>query len=198
MKTVGLTGGIGSGKTTVAGIWKHLGAQVLFADDLAKDLMQTDPDLKEQLIAVFGPDTFAPDGSLNKKYLISEAFQKNRVEELNAVVHPAIRKKTEELIRKAEREGTQLFVYEAAILLNEGRPDYVDHVVLVISDRKKRVKRVLKRDNVKEEDVVDRMSKQPDFEHLTHLADDIIENNGTLHELEKAASDLYQKLIGNH
>ncbi len=198
MKTVGLTGGIGSGKTTVAGTWKSLGARVLFADDLAKQMMRTDPDLKVQLTAVFGPETYASDGSLNKQHLIQEAFQKNRVEELNAVVHPAIRRRTKELIRSAEKDGTELFVYEAAILLNDGRPDYVDDVVLVLSDRKKRVERVLERDNVKEKDVLDRMSKQPDFENLTHLADYIIENNGTLNELKQSASDLYQKLIGNH
>ena len=197
MISVGITGGIGSGKTTVARIWESLGATVVYADDLAKQLMQTDPDLKRKLSETFGEETYNSDGSLNKPHLIKEAFHKNRVDELNSIVHPAIRIQAKDLIKKAEREGTELFAYEAAILLNEGRPDYLDVVVLVTSDRENRLARVSERDSVDSSDVEARMAKQPDFSTLTHLVDYTIENNSTLDDLKKRAERLYHSLIGN-
>ena len=197
MISVGITGGIGSGKTTVAKIWESLGATVVYADDLAKQLMQTDPDLKRKLSETFGEETYNSDGSLNKPHLIKEAFHKNRVDELNSIVHPAIRIQAKDLIKKAEREGTELFAYEAAILLNEGRPDYLDVVVLVTSDRETRLARVSERDSVDSSDVAARMAKQPDFSTLTHLVDYTIENNSTLDDLKKRAERLYHSLIGN-
>jgi dephospho-CoA kinase len=198
MITVGITGGIGSGKTTVASVWKKLGAYVVFADDLAKELMHTDTDLKNKLIQTFGNQSYTEGGELNKPHLIKEAFQKNRVEELNAIVHPVIRREVQSRIASARKKGAELFAYEAAILLNEGRPGYVDIVLIVKGARDARIKRVAKRDAVPDTAVIERMAKQPDFDSLDHLADYIIENNGTLPELEKKAGDLYRELIGNH
>ena len=198
MISVGITGGIGSGKSTVARIWESLGAEVVFADDLAKELMRTDPVLRQKLKDTFGKKTYNPDGSLNKPHLIKEAFQKNRVKELNSIVHPAMRIEIQNLITQADKTGAELFAYEAAILLNNGRPDYLDLVVLVTSDRNSRLARVSERDSVNEEEVAARMGKQPDFATLTHLADYIINNNGTLDELREKSVNLYQELIGNH
>ncbi|REL33635.1 dephospho-CoA kinase [Rhodohalobacter sp. SW132] len=198
MITVGLTGGIGSGKTTVARLWKKRGAVVIFADDLAKEMMRTDSKLKKKLIEVFGRQTYRDDGSLNKPHLIREAFEKNRVSELNGIVHPAIQKKTKQLIEDARASGVRLFVYEAAILLNNGRPDYVDKVVLVTADREKRLERVSARDDSSEAEIIARMEKQPDFDSLHHLADYILFNNGTEKELKERAEEMYQKLIGNN
>jgi len=198
MISVGITGGIGSGKSTVARIWESLGAEVVFADDLAKELMRTDPVLIQKLKDTFGKQTYNPDGSLNKPHLIKEAFQKNRVKELNSIVHPAMRIEIQNLITQADKAGAELFAYEAAILLNNGRPDYLDLVVLVTSDRNSRLARVSERDSVNEEEVAARMGKQPDFATLTHLADYIINNNGTLDELREKSVNLYQELIGNH
>lgn len=197
MISVGITGGIGSGKTTVARIWETLGARVVYADDLAKELMRTDSELKKKLTATFGKDTYTTDGSLNKPHLIKEAFHKNRVDELNAIVHPAIRQEAHKLIKQATKDDVKLFAYEAAILLNEGRPNYLDKIVLVTSDRKTRLKRVSERDSVNASDVAARMTKQPDFSSLTHLVDFTIENNGSLDELRQAAIQLYNTLIGN-
>jgi len=198
MISVGITGGIGSGKSTVARIWESLGAEVVFADDLAKELMRTDPVLIQKLKDTFGKQTYNPDGSLNKPHLIKEAFQKNRVKELNSIVHPTMRIEIQNLITQADKAGAELFAYEAAILLNNGRPDYLDLVVLVTSDRNSRLARVSERDSVNEEEVAARMGKQPDFATLTHLADYIINNNGTLDELREKSVNLYQELIGNH
>ncbi|MEX0662582.1 MAG: dephospho-CoA kinase [Balneolaceae bacterium] len=195
MITVGVTGGIGSGKTTVCEIWEKLGAKVTYADDLAKELMQTDERLKKRLVEAFGDNTYLEDRSLNKPHLIKEAFEKHRVEELNDIVHPILREKIKELILFHEQEGVDVFVVEAAVLLNKGRPDYVEKIVLVTSDKKNRVERVIKRDKSTEQEIIARLNKQPDFEKASHLVDQIIVNNGTLDDLSDAATKFYKRLI---
>ena len=194
MKSVGVVGGIGSGKTTVCKVWEKLGATVIYADDLAKELMQTDPELQKELITIFGSETYNSDGSLNKPHLINEAFNNNRVDELNNAVHPILRKKLKNLAVSSEQAGVELFVVEAAILLNDGRPDFPEIIVLVTADRDRRVERVAKRDQASGDEILARMDKQPNFNELTHLADFTIENDGSLAELEESASNLFEEL----
>lgn len=194
MKSVGVVGGIGSGKTTVCKIWEKLGATVIYADNLAKELMQTNPELQEKLTTIFGRETYNSDGSLNKSHLINEAFNKNRVDELNKAVHPVLRKKLRDLAVSSEKAGVDLFVVEAAILLNNGRPDFPETIVLVTADRDRRVERVSNRDQTTEDEILARMDKQPDFRSLTHLADFQIENNGTPADLEERAVALFEDL----
>lgn len=96
---------------------------------------------------------------------------------------------------KAEKEGYDVFVYEAALLLQNLRPDSLDYVVLLLADKEKRINRVQERDRVKKELVIDRMQHQQNFEELTHLADIVIENNGTLEELEVKAEKVYYEIL---
>lgn len=194
MITVGITGGIGSGKTTVCREWEKLGAYVLYADDLAKELMNTDPGIREEIIEAFGPQSYHEDGTLNRAHLTGEAFHKGRVKELNAIVHPRVYDATRRLKKQAEADGHKIFVKEAALLLQNGRPENLDCLVLVLADRAKRVKRVMERDRADEHLVQNKMQKQQDFEELRHLADYILENNGTLNELRNKARSLYSKL----
>lgn len=195
MITAGVTGGIGSGKTAFCRELEKLGAVVIYADDLAKQMMVQDAGLREKLAEVFGNETYNPDGSLNKPHLIEAAFNQNRVEELNAIVHPALQRKTRELINYYKKEGAGLFIIEAAVLLNRGRPDHLDKIVLILSDRKQQVERVKKRDGTDEKEIIARMEKQPDFESLTGLADIVIHNEGSLAELKSKAEDLYRTLL---
>lgn len=195
MITVGVTGGIGSGKTTVCKEWEKLGAKVVYADDLAKQLMVTDPQLRKKLIEVFGKDTYRPDGSLNRQHLIRHAFEEGRVEDLNQLVHPAVARKFKEISRLAKEAGEKMVVEEAALLLNKGRPSHLDAIVLVQGDRQNRVNRVVRRDQITTEKVLDRDKNQPDFDKLKHLVDYIVENNGTLDELKEKAKQLFMKLI---
>lgn len=195
MITVGVTGGIGSGKTTVCKEWEKLGAKIVYADDLAKELMVNDPDLRSNLIKGFGRETYYEDGSLNREHLIRHAFEKGRVEELNKLVHPAVAKKFKEISKKAEKQGEEMVVEEAALLLNNGRPSHLDVVVIVKSDRSVRLNRVVKRDSVPVKKVLERDQKQPDFDSLAHLADYIIENNGSLEELKEKSKQIFKLLV---
>ncbi len=192
MITVGITGGIGSGKTTFCKFWEKQGAFVIYADDLAKELMVKDMELISGIKSRFGDESYHEDGSLNRSYLAEEAFKKGRVEELNALVHPVLHQKTRELAREKADEGVEVFAEEAAVLLNDGRPGWLDYVVLLTAPRQQRVDRVVQRDHSDEELVLDRIQKQPDFESLYPLCDFIIENEGGLEELEQKAIEVYR------
>jgi len=197
MIVAGITGGIGSGKSTVCREWEKLGADIFYADNEAKQLMVSDEFVKNELRRVFGDETYHKDGSLNKPHLISEAFEKGRVKELNRIVHPAVARHFQAVCKKAESEGANLIVKEAALLLNNGRPEGMDVVVIVISDKKKRLQRVAERDNISPQKVRERDANQPDFKNLLHLADIVIENNGTLTELKNRSIEVYHQIIKN-
>jgi len=195
MIVAGVTGGIGSGKSTLCRVWESLGAKVVYADDLAKQLMVEDRQVKESLMELFGVETYFEDGSLNKAHLIKEAFQNGRVEELNSVVHPAVRQKFQEIIEKSKEEGVEVLVKEAALLLNKGRPEELDAVVVVTSQKSDQVIRVQERDRIEKKDVLDRMNKQPDFESLKSYADYVINNDGTIDEFKLKSKELYLKVL---
>lgn len=198
MITVGVTGGIGSGKTTVCKEWEKLGAKVVYADDLAKELMVKDEQLKKSLIKTFGTETYNSDGSLNRPHLIQHAFEEGRVEKLNQLVHPAVAKKFRQISHEAKQSGEKMVVEEAALLLNNGRPSVFDVIVIVTSDRQDRLQRVVNRDSVTIEKVTERDNKQPEFEELLHLADYTIENNGSLEELKEKSNRLYHRILEEH
>lgn len=195
MITAGVTGGIGSGKTTFCKELEKLGAHVVYADNLAKEVMVKDAVVISRLKDAFGEETYNIDGSLNKPHLINEAFGKERAGELNKIVHPAVDKAFREIVKHQKESGAKIVVKEAALLLNNGRPENLDVVVLILSDRGKQIERVKKRDEAEEEDVVARMNKQPVFEELIALADYTVYNNGSLNELREEARKLYRKLM---
>lgn len=192
MVKVGITGGIGSGKTAVCKIWQSLGAYILNADDLAKKIMSSNPQIKKEIQQTFGVESYQEDGSLNREYLAEQAFESGRVEELNRIVHPRIPGESQKIMEKAEKEGYDVFVYEAALLLQNVRPSNLDYIVLVLADREQRLQRVQQRDGSDREEILNRMKSQQNFEELKDKADIIIYNNGTLEALERRAVDVYR------
>lgn len=194
MIKVGITGGIGSGKTTFCKEWEKLGAYVLYADDFAKELMLKNETLKKKIKQKFGDKAYLVNGELNRSFLAKEAFEKGRVSELNNLVHPVLWEETDKLAARKEKEGFDIFAKEAAILLNNGRPQGLDYVILVLADENIRVDRTSKRDDTAQQAVIDRISKQPDFGNLTHLADFIVYNDGPLEELKLKAQTIFKEL----
>lgn len=195
MIKAGVTGGIGSGKSTLCRVWEELGARVVYADNLARELMVTDPELRKELIRLFGKQTYNEDGSLNKPHLIQQAFEEGRVDDLNEAVHPAVARAFKEECRKAEHNGVELIAEEAALLLNRGRPALFDQIVIVLSPEEEQISRVVKRDETDRDQIMARMEKQPDFRKLTHLADHVLINDGTLEEFKKKSSDLFHTIL---
>ncbi len=195
MVRVGITGGIGSGKSTVCKVWEREGAFVIYADELAKNIMTNDPSVVDAIKLAFGDQAYFDDGSLNRPWLAKQAFADNRVAELNAIVHPAVYRESDRLMTEAELGGYPMAVREAAILLQSGRPSDLDKVILVLADSGSRLQRVAKRDGSSAEQVLGRMNAQPDYESYLPLADAVIRNDGTLEDLKESAMTLYRQLV---
>lgn len=195
MLHIGVTGGIGSGKTTFLKVWEELGVPVVYADDLAKELMETDRNLRDMIVSVFGEASYRPDGSLNRKYLADAAFSAGRVEELNEIVHPAVFRELEVQKNRAEEKGSPLFAHESALLLASGEKGGCDLIVLILSQEDQRIRRVTRRDGADRESVVNRIRKQPDFEQASHMADFVVYNDGGLSTLQDRAEALHKELV---
>ena len=195
MITLGVTGGMGSGKSEFCQALADLGATVLYADLLAKEMMQNDAELKTRIINTFGKESYLENGQLNTSYLAEKAFSKNKVNILNELVHPVVKKETQRRISEAESKGAKLFVKEAALLLLDGRPKEFDRIVLLKTNQQERVKRIQDRDHRTISDILGRMKAQQSEDEMESLSDIIIENEGSLNDLRIKAKELYQKLI---
>jgi len=195
MTVIGITGGIGSGKSTLCGFFEAKGIPVINADRLAKSLMILDLNLKNQIISKFGVDSYNKDGSLNTGNLSQKAFTENRVSELNELVHPLVRLEVLKLIDGYALKGFPLVVYEAALLLDYGKPDFVDIVIWMETDPLMRIDRVTKRDHTDPQLVRERMTKQITFESVRDFIDIVIHNSGDLHELESVSNKLIQEIV---
>ena len=180
MIKIGLTGGIGSGKTTVAKIFQVLGIPVYYADDVAKKLMNTDASLKESIIKHFGEEAYRDD-ELDRKYIASVVFNDTaKLKLLNSLTHPATIRDAEEWMKELAESGGQKAPYiikEAALLFESGANKSVDRVIGVYAPLPLRIKRVMKRDGVTEEEVNKRISRQMDEEEKMKRCDFVITNN---------------------
>lgn len=195
MVIVGITGGIGSGKSTVCDVWEKGGAYILNADEFAKQLMVENDEIRSEIKAAFGPESYTAEGALNREYLSEEAFEKGRVDELNAIVHPKLPAAVRKQMKQAEEKGFKVGVYEAALLLESDHLDLFDYLVLVLANEKCRLQWVKERDEVSEKQVKSRMDKQRDFEEAVSQADIVIRNEGTLEDLKKKAEVVFDKFL---
>ncbi|GAA4274662.1 dephospho-CoA kinase [Aquimarina gracilis] len=191
MKVVGLTGGIGSGKSTVAKMFDKLGVAVYIADDEAKKLMNTDASVQGQIIELLGEDSYK-DGILNRNYIAEIVFKdKSKLEGLNAIVHPAVASHFNEWKNKQTGEYV---VKEAAILFENDGYKYCDYTILVVAPLEIRIERVLKRDAITREQVLSRTNNQWEDSRKIPLADFIIHNTN-LEETENQVSEIHARIL---
>ncbi len=174
MLRVGITGGIGSGKTTVARIFELLGIPVYYADTAAKRLMNDDEDVKNAIIAHFGPGSYK-DGRLNRAYISSIVFNdKDQLEKLNAITHPATIRDANEWMK---RQKTAYTIKEAALIFESGSVEFLDHVIGVYTPLPLRIQRIMQRDGITREEVAQRMSRQLDENIKMKLCDSVLVND---------------------
>ena len=172
-KIIGLTGGIGSGKSKVALRFLALGIPCYIADDRAKDLMNASAHLKEAVCKVFGSESYL-DGVLNRPYIANLVFKDaSALAQLNALVHPAV---AQDFIEWVAVQEAPYVIKEAAILFENGGSKLCDSVILITAPEALRLKRLLERDNSTVEAIQDRMSKQWSDDRKIPLADYHIEN----------------------
>lgn len=198
MKTLGITGGIGSGKTTVCCFLESLGAEVFYADLEAKKIQVEDLEAKAEIQAVFGAAAYEPDGSLNRPFLAKKVFEnKDLLQKLNQIVHPRVRARLLARKKESQTRGIPLLGYEAALIYETGGEQYVDAVLVVYAPQETRIARVKTRDQVSEAQVLARMQHQLSEEELRARADFTIENKGDLADLEARVRDFWQAFVGD-
>lgn len=179
MLKIGITGGIGSGKTTVCKVFETLGIPVFYADTVAKQIMVTDELLVAGVKSAFGKESYAADGSLNNKYIAGIVFNNaDELARLNALVHPAVFRAFDSWVKQVP--ATVPYVLkEAALLFESGSYELCDQNILVLAPEAVRLRRVMERDGVTAEQVKVRMDKQLPDEDKIKLADQVINNNET-------------------
>lgn len=161
MIRVGLTGGIGSGKSTVCRLFEELGIQCYDCDSRAKWLMQNDEQLRKELIALFGEAVYGTDGQLDRARLAAEVFgNSERLAALNGAVHPAVGRDWERWCKEREDEGATYAIMESAILFDCGFDSKVDRTVAVSAPEELRIERAVERDNAPAEVIRQRIKAQ--------------------------------------
>ncbi len=180
---IAITGGIGSGKSSVSDYLEKKGYTVLRADLIAKELMAQDVQIKKKLIEEFGEESYSDD-KLNTKYLAANVFtNEENVQKINSIVHPPVMKKIDELTKEIFKNNDIVFI-ESALVYEANLEDFFDYVMLVLADEKIRIARIISREKVTEEQVRVRMQFQIPDEEKKDDADFVLDNNTTLQELE--------------
>jgi dephospho-CoA kinase len=186
MKLIGLTGGIGSGKSTVADMFKTLGIPVYDSDFRAKMLMHLDEDLKKKISALLGPEAYDDNHELNRTWIASQVFSSpTLLQHLNAIVHPAVHEDLKKWAAEEPQLSAPYLIQESAILFEEELTQRLKAVILVVAPEDVRIDRVVRRDNIPPEQVLQRMKNQWPDEDKIPLSDFIIYNDGTRSLIEQ-------------
>lgn len=174
MKIIGLTGGIGSGKSTVLQLFKKLGAETYIADVEAKQLMNTDKELIEQIKKLLGEKAYQ-NNKLNRSFIATIVFNNTKkLTALNNLVHPKVGAHFKEFIKKSK---ANIIVYESAILFESGSSKMCDFIVTVTASFEEKIKRIIKRDKVTKQQILDRMKHQLNDISKIQNSNFVIRNN---------------------
>jgi dephospho-CoA kinase len=194
MVRLGITGGIGSGKSTVCDIFAHMGIPVYHADERAKWLVSNEPALQQQIISSFGERSFEG-GVYNRAYIASLVFNdKEKLGKLNSIIHPAVLKDWKDFYE--QYQSLPYVVKEAAIMLEAGGRDSVDKIALVYSPLELRIKRLMERDGLDHSAIEARINSQMPEEEKKKLADYIIYNDDE-HSLIEQVYKIHQLMLNS-
>lgn len=195
-KTLGLTGGIGSGKSTVCDLLESFGARIFRADAVGKQLMNESHDVRQEVTEQFGVDSYTVGGELNTAYLAEEVFaDPERVRAINSIVHPRVLGLFKEAKSMAKKDGINLLILESALLFESGADELVEMVVVVDAPASTRIKRVMERDGVSRKDIKARMKHQMSPSELRKKADYVLHNAGSMGQLRDSVAELYRHIV---
>jgi dephospho-CoA kinase len=197
---VGVTGGLGSGKSTVCRILSEMGCALFEADLVAKELQLHDPEVIEGIRELFGPEVYCCDASgqlsLDRKAVAAVVFSSpEKLEALNSLIHPRVYREFNKAVLDAEKQGIKILVKEAAILFESGGNRGVDAVVVVAADLEQRIQRAVDKGMGSRAEIMRRIDMQWPQERLIEKADFVLQNKGSQEELKTETERLYRRLL---
>lgn len=199
MKVIGIIGGMGAGKSTVIEIMNEIEPiSYILADTVGHDILLKGHEAYETVVRSFGNDILDSNGEIIRRKLGQKVFHDpKQLVKLNEITHPIIRKKIEERIKRDQRLAPdRLIVLEAALLLEGGLKDLTDKIVAVYADPKTRVERVVRREGLEEEQILQRFKAQKDWEEIKQVADYIIDNSISRENTKRQVANLLVALSG--
>ncbi len=199
MLKVGLTGGVACGKSTVGEMFVRLGAYLAKADEIAHELMSPGHDVYDRVVATFGTEILDADGTINRPKLADKAFPTGRIEELNAIVHPAVIAAQDEWMQAQFRRNPKaVAMVEAALMLESGSYKRFDRMITVVSTLEQKIDRYARRHNLDlakaKAEVERRMKAQATDEAKIKISDYVVDNSGPLSETELQVERIWGEL----
>ena len=197
---VGVTGGIGCGKSTVCRFLSELGCTLFEADIVAKNLQLHDAEVIDGIKTLFGSEIYSVDSSgqmvLDRKTIAATVFSSSeKLEALNALIHPKVFREFQKAVRDAENQGIKILVKEAAILFESGSNRQLDVVVVVVADEQERIERAVQKGLGSPEEIIRRIALQWPQQKLIEKANYVVVNKGSKEDLKKETEELYLTLL---
>lgn len=195
MKIIGLTGGIASGKSLVAGILEELGAVVIDADQLAREVVKPGKEPLRMIVESFGESILQPDGTLDRKALGRIVFSDPDARALlERITHPAIIRLAEERLAGELRKGTETVFYMVPLLLEAGLASSVDEIWVVYADNETQVERLMKRDRIERDEALRKIDAQMPMDEKIRFGKVIIDNRGTPEGTRRKVTELWEEV----
>ena len=196
MRIIGLTGGIASGKSSVARIMESLGGVIVDADLLAREAVLPGKPAYRSIVAEFGKGILNPDGTIDRQTLGRIVFSDPSARrKLERITHPAIARLAEQRLSGLRESGVQVVVYMAPLLIEAGVTDRVDEIWVVYVDRETQVERLIRRDGIGREEALQRLAAQMPMDEKIKLGNVVIDNNGAPHETEQQVREIWKREI---
>jgi dephospho-CoA kinase len=198
VKLVGLTGGIASGKSTVATMLRELGAKIINADDLARAIVQPGKEAWKEIVAAFGTEVLRPDRAIDREKLRTTIFQDAAARKrLDSITHPRIRALAQARAQELAAKGAAIVIYEAPLLFENEAHLWLRPVILVACDDFLQRRRLKARDRLNDAEIEQHIKAQMPLSEKRTLADFVIENNGDLDDLKKQVKEVWTKLANS-
>ncbi len=195
-RVIGLTGGIASGKSTIAGMLRRLGAEVIDADQIARELVEPEQPALGEIVRAFGPEVLDPAGRLDRKRLGVLVFaDPERRRLLNAILHPRIAAETAQRVAVAEARGLAVVVYEAALLVENQIYRALDGLVVVAVPEDEQLRRLMARETIDESAARRRLGAQAPLQEKVAVADFVIDNSGPSDQTERQVEKIWRSIL---
>jgi dephospho-CoA kinase len=195
MVTIGLTGGIASGKSLVARVFKDLGAHVVDADQIARELLEPGQPALQEVIDHFGRDVLLPDGGIDRTKLGEIVFSDAEKRDwLNSCLHPRVFNVYTGHVRKLQGQPDGIIVFDAALLIETGYNNKMDRTIVVYATRDEQISRLISRNMLSRAQALTRIQSQMPLDEKREYADHVINNTGTQEDTERQARDLFIKI----